>query len=72
MYGTDIDLMNMTCISFVDMKRINSQVKVAERYLINMLFLTVRYMTMLKEELGRDFGLAFIKNFQLLNHILGK
>lgn len=61
MYGTDLELMDMTCVSFLDLKRINSQVKVAERY-----------MTMMKDELACSFGMAFIKNFQRVHHILGK
>lgn len=61
MYGTDLELMNMTCVSFLDIKRINSQVKVAERY-----------MTMMKDELACSFGMTFITNFQRVHHILGK
>jgi hypothetical protein len=60
MYGNNQDLMDMTCVRFSDLVRINQQVIVAKRY-----------TSMLRESIGLKFGEKFKRNFELVQVLLG-
>jgi hypothetical protein len=60
MYGNLKDLMNMTCIDFSDLVRINQQVVIAKKY-----------TTMLVEPFASNYGQKFKQNFEFVQVLLG-
>lgn len=53
--------MEMTCEKFDDLVRLNQQEKVA-----------LKYTMLLRESLLVEFGVKFKKNFEIVQHLLGK